>query len=76
MSQRTEDEVPVDQHVANARPTHREGEPAEPENTTGPGGNGTFVGRVGGQDEGYVGETGAERRARPRDRQGAGDSGK
>ena len=30
---------------------------------TGPGGNGEFVGRVSGQDEGYAGETGAERRA-------------
>jgi hypothetical protein len=74
MTKRTEDEVPVDQHVANARPTNQGGEPAEAENTTGPGGNGIFVGRVEGQDEGYEGETGAERRAKEKDRQAAMDS--
>ena len=63
MTKRTEDETPVDQNVASARPTNADGDPAEDENTTGPGGNGTFVGRVQGQDEGYAGETGAERRA-------------
>ena len=63
MTKRTEDETPVDQHIANARPINSEGDPDEDENTTGPGGNGTFVGRVQGQDEGYAGETGAERRA-------------
>lgn len=31
--------------------------------TTGTGESGTFVGRVAGQDVGYAGETGAERRA-------------
>ena len=31
--------------------------------TTGAGGSGTFVGRDAGQDVGYAGETGAERRA-------------
>ncbi|NEK59417.1 hypothetical protein GCU56_16285 [Geodermatophilus sabuli] len=31
--------------------------------TTGTGESGTFVGRVSGQDVGYAGETGAERRA-------------
>lgn len=31
--------------------------------TTGTGESETFVGRVSGQDEGYAGETGAERRA-------------
>ena len=31
--------------------------------TTGTGQSGEFVGRVGGQDVGYAGETGAERRA-------------
>ena len=31
--------------------------------TTGTGDSGTFVGRVSGQDVGYAGETGAERRA-------------
>lgn len=33
------------------------------ESTTGSGRSGTFVGRDAGQDEGYAGETGAERRA-------------
>jgi hypothetical protein len=33
------------------------------EATTGTGESGTFVGRVAGQDVGYAGETGAERRA-------------
>ena len=33
------------------------------EATTGTGESGTAVGRVGGQDVGYAGETGAERRA-------------
>jgi hypothetical protein len=62
MKRRTEDEVPEDTHVANARPTNA-GDPQEDENTTGPGGNGEFIGGIQGQDEGYAGETGAERRA-------------
>ncbi len=33
------------------------------ESTTGSGDSGEFVGRVSGQDVGYAGETGAERRA-------------
>jgi hypothetical protein len=63
VTKRTEDETPVDEHIANARPINSDGDPDEDENTTGPGGNGSFVGRVQGQDEGYAGETGAERRA-------------
>ncbi|HEX4432450.1 MAG TPA: hypothetical protein VHZ96_24470 [Frankiaceae bacterium] len=63
MDERTEDEVPADPHVANSRPSNRDADPDEDENTTGPGGNGEFVGRIQGQDEGYAGETGAERRA-------------
>ena len=35
--------------------------------TTGTGESDTFVGRVSGQDVGYAGETGAERRAAERD---------
>ena len=35
--------------------------------TTGTGESDTFVGRVGGQDVGYAGETGAERRAAAQD---------
>jgi hypothetical protein len=63
MSHPTEDDVPLDESVANARPVTKDGDPDEPENTTGPGNNDVFVGRVQGQDEGYAGETGAERRA-------------
>ncbi len=63
MKERTEDEVPVDPHVANSRPVNQDGDPEEYEDTTGPGGNGEFVGRIAGQDVGYAGETGAERRA-------------
>jgi hypothetical protein len=36
--------------------------------TTGTGESGTFVGRVAGQDVGYAGETGAERRAAEQER--------
>jgi hypothetical protein len=71
VTKRTEDETPVDQHVANSRPTGDEGDPDEAENTTGPGGNDEFVGRVQGQDEGYEGETGAERRAQANNGGGA-----
>jgi hypothetical protein len=41
------------------------GDPTGPDAqaTTGTGASGTFVGRDAGQDEGYAGETGAERRA-------------
>ena len=62
MTKRPEDDVPLDDQVANSRDTS-EGDPDYAENSTGPGGNGEFVGRVQGQDEGYAGETGAERRA-------------
>jgi hypothetical protein len=63
MDKHTEDEVPFDDKLANTRPENHDGDPDVPEGTTGPGGNGEFVGRVSGQDEGYAGETGAERRA-------------
>lgn len=63
MDKRTEDETPFDENVANARPVNEDGDPDVAGGTTGPGGNGEFVGRVSGQDEGYAGETGAERRA-------------
>ena len=39
------------------------GEEPDAEGTTGTGTSGTAVGRVAGQDVGYAGETGAERRA-------------
>jgi hypothetical protein len=63
MDKHTEDEVPFDDKIANSRDVNNDGDPDVPENTTGPGGNGEFVGRISGQDEGYAGETGAERRA-------------
>ncbi len=40
-----------------------ESDAADAQSTTGTGGSDTFVGRVSGQDVGYAGETGAERRA-------------
>jgi hypothetical protein len=63
MTKRAEDDVPLDDAVANSRDVNDDGDPDVPEGTTGPGGNGEFVGRISGQDEGYAGETGAERRA-------------
>jgi hypothetical protein len=39
------------------------GEEPDADGTTGTGDSETFVGRVAGQDVGYAGETGAERRA-------------
>jgi hypothetical protein len=74
MDKRTEDEVPVDSKVANARPINEDGDPDVPEGTTGPGGNGEFVGRISGQDEGYAGETGAERRAAAAESEAEGDA--
>jgi hypothetical protein len=60
----TEDDVEPDGAVARTRATGG-GPSDEPdaEATTGTGESGTFVGRVAGQDVGYAGETGAERRA-------------
>ncbi len=63
MTKRAEDDVPLDDALANSRDATTEGDPDEDPNTTGPGNNDEFVGRVQGQDEGYAGETGAERRA-------------
>lgn len=60
-----EDDVPVDPAVASNRSPGGEADPTQPDqhSTTGTTPNGTFVGRVTGQDVGYAGETGAERRA-------------
>jgi hypothetical protein len=59
-----EDDVESDDAVARTRATGG-GPSDEPDAgaTTGTGESGTFVGRVAGQDVGYAGETGAERRA-------------
>src|SRR5690242_19133170 len=44
MVKRSEEDVPADENIANARPTTEgEGDPSEPEGTTSPGGNRDFV---------------------------------
>ena len=59
-----DDDVETDRQVANSRATGG-GDTAggDSESTTGTGVNDEFVGRAGGQDEGYAGETGAEARS-------------
>jgi len=61
----TEKDVADDSSVAQSRATG--GDPDSDErdavSTTGTGDSGQFVGRVGGQDVGYAGLTGAEARA-------------
>jgi hypothetical protein len=60
-------EADVEHDDAQALSRVTGGEPdaegGDAESTTGGGESGTFVGRDAGQDEGYAGETGAERRA-------------
>ncbi len=60
-----EQDVADDDHQAQSRQTG--GDPyatgSDAASTTGTGPNEEFVGRTAGQDEGYAGETGAERRA-------------
>lgn len=60
-----ESDVPVDPAVANARPTGGSPERTggDDPSTTGPGEHEKFVGRASGQDQGYVGRTGAEARS-------------
>ncbi|WP_344419715.1 hypothetical protein [Pseudonocardia ailaonensis] len=59
-----EDDVRPDPGTARTRETGgRPTEHGDSASTTGVGESGTFVGRVAGQDEGFAGETGAERRA-------------
>lgn len=62
-----EGDVPADPKVANSRDVggqeRRDDERDDP-STTGVDRNDEFVGRVAGDDPGYAGETGAERRAR------------
>jgi hypothetical protein len=62
-----ESDAPGDEGVASARAFGGEQgrDRHDDASTTGPGENGEFVGRVGGNDDvGAVGETGAEARAR------------
>jgi hypothetical protein len=59
-----EDDADRDDAVALGRATGGGNSDApDAASTTGTGESGTFVGRVSGQDVGYAGETGAERRA-------------
>jgi len=59
-----EDDVDRDDAQALSRATGGgESDAPDADSTTGTGGSETFVGRVTGQDVGYAGETGAERRA-------------
>jgi hypothetical protein len=60
-----ESDVAADPYLARSRATG--GRPTDAEDrgaTTGTGDSEEFVGRVAGQDEGFAGDTGAERRAR------------
>ena len=60
-----EDDVDRDADTALARPIGGAPDPDAPDtnSTTGATPSGEFVGRAAGQDAGYAGETGAERRA-------------
>ncbi len=60
-----EDDVEADANVAGNRDTGGVTDPEQPDqhSTTGTTPSEEFVGRVQGQDVGYAGETGAERRA-------------
>ena len=59
-----EEDVDRDDAQALSRATGGgDGDAADAATTTGTGESETFVGRVAGQDVGYAGETGAERRA-------------
>jgi hypothetical protein len=65
-----EDDVDRDDAVALSRATGGGTSDApDAESTTGTAESGTFVGRVTGQDVGYAGETGAERRAAEQQRE-------
>ena len=63
-----EDDVDQDDAQALSRATGGgESDARDAESTTGTGESETFVGRVAGQDVGYAGETGAERRQAEQD---------
>jgi hypothetical protein len=61
----SESDVPVDPALASSRATGGEDADLDGDrgSVTGTGDTGVFVGRVAGDDLGYAGETGAERRA-------------
>lgn len=60
----SESDVPADPAAAESRATGGDPDADSPDasSTTGTGESDEFVGRVSGADEGYEGETGAERR--------------
>jgi hypothetical protein len=61
-----EDDVEPDTQVARTRETGGSPDDAgDRGGTTGTGPTEEYVGRISGQDAGYAGETGAERRANP-----------
>jgi hypothetical protein len=63
-----EDDVEPDDNVARSRDTGgRDTDRGDSASATGVGGSGDFVGRAGGQDAGFDGETGAEARAEQAD---------
>ncbi|EID53340.1 hypothetical protein [Saccharomonospora xinjiangensis] len=63
-SSASEADTADDPATSRARPTGgRSGDRGDDRSTTGPGHSGTFVGRIEGDDLGYAGETGAERRS-------------
>jgi hypothetical protein len=66
---KAEPDVEADEGVASSRATGGVPDPSQPDqhSTTGTTPNETFVGRVTGSDVGYSEETGAERRAEPRE---------
>jgi hypothetical protein len=59
-----ESDVQAERHEARSRETGGVPDPAAPDqaSTTGTTPDESYVGRVGGEDVGYAGETGAERR--------------
>lgn len=62
-----EDDAPYDDAIVNSRETGGVEGPEKDDQavTTGTTPKGDFVGRIAGDDLGYAGETGAERRANP-----------
>ena len=65
-SDKGESDVAADPQVATSRATgggDNEADAPDAASTTGTGDTGEYVGRVAGDDVGYAGETGAERRS-------------
>jgi len=64
-SEKGEDDVAADPQVAGSRATGGIEDPSKPDQASSTGTSDTpeYVGRIAGDDVGYAGETGAERRA-------------